>query len=682
MNILTIVTKISSGKECSLRRLLRTEADPAYDRRKFLRCRPKFKFHEIPGLHFCSFVILSGDEEFAPYLVFEATFDGLKEDFINALLQIAGTGIDDVYQHCVGYPVSALVLPNIVAEYLLDHDVGANAFFSGCPGRPVGQIIAEHRLRGDMVAFFEKMRRWGAETGTVHSVRERLQSEVICHRPLREWAEQAAAVPDAVAFGRRRLVLGALALSCILSLATAFALWLMFGLTASEVYCKVSQWYEYTSSPDALIRQCRPHPPSAQFQPDAAARATLIAMLGLWFALRFTELVVVPLSEDPSERNFLRWYARRVVLVLRYAVLIFLIGFGIVALGPVAPALLDKVKGVTKVDLGFGTSWWRTVGALASCAVFLALLRYAATSLKLLVEFQQLSLRKENLRLFLVDFLGLGMLLGIWMAAIVLVALLPTHFVVSVMGYVAPLVEGGLVVAFYVLVTCLFFLFFLIPIAACVIRVLELRDRRRYTSAHHLQKCSYRNASTYAREEVGINAHQNHLASITRVKPGLLRYWMLAGSLCAVNLLARLWFNRGDLGGIPTILSARWVMIDNGRRLLFLDNYGGAWESYLNQFIDLAAVIGLNAIWTNTFLSICPGSMQIGFPDTKFLLWGGAQAEKPFKAYVRQSQVETMVWYSAYPTLSITNINTNTEIRQALFKPSTSSELDAFFGKL
>ena len=149
---------------------------------------------------------------------------------------------------------------------------------------------------------------------------------------------------------------------------------------------------------------------------------------------------------------------------------------------------------------------------------------------------------------------------------------------------------------------------------------------------------------------MGINPYQNHLASVTHVKPGLMRRWLLLTSLRVVNLLARLWFNRGDLAGIPTILSARWVMIDDGRRLLF-SQLRRAWESYLNQFIDLSAVIGLNSISTNTFITVGPEQEPFGFPETKFLLWRGAQAEKPFKAYVRQSQVETIVWYSAYPTL-------------------------------
>ena len=56
-------------------------------------------------------------------------------------------------------------------------------------------------------------------------------------------------------------------------------------------------------------------------------------------------------------------------------------------------------------------------------------------------------------------------------------------------------------------------------------------------------------------------------------------------------------------------------MIDRGQRLLFLDNYSGAWDSYLNEFIDLQAVKGLNAIWSNTFLKV--GTERYNFPPTR-----------------------------------------------------------------
>jgi hypothetical protein len=92
-------------------------------------------------------------------------------------------------------------------------------------------------------------------------------------------------------------------------------------------------------------------------------------------------------------------------------------------------------------------------------------------------------------------------------------------------------------------------------------------------------------------------------------------------------------------------------------------------------------VTGLNAIWTNTFLKTDTSGRRYAFPATKYYLWRGAENEQPFKSYVRQSQIETIVWYSAYPTLTIININTNTDLRQALFTPLAPFELDSVFLK-
>ncbi len=73
-------------------------------------------------------------------------------------------------------------------------------------------------------------------------------------------------------------------------------------------------------------------------------------------------------------------------------------------------------------------------------------------------------------------------------------------------------------------------------------------------------------------------------------------------------------------------------MIDDGRRLLFLTNYDGSWENYLDDFIDKAA-LGLTGIWSNT----------LNFPRTRFLVLGGARDEKRFKAIARKTQAYTNV---------------------------------------
>jgi hypothetical protein len=151
---------------------------------------------------------------------------------------------------------------------------------------------------------------------------------------------------------------------------------------------------------------------------------------------------------------------------------------------------------------------------------------------------------------------------------------------------------------------------------------------------------------------------QNHFASVALVKPGLFRWLLLKLVLKLINLVAAVAENQGSLSGITSIHFARWVVIDRGKRLLFLSNYDGSWENYLDDFIDQASR-GLTAVWSNT----------TGFPRSHFLVFGGATDALLFKTLVRKSQKPSIVWYNAYPDLSIQNIRTNAAIREGLFAP-------------
>ncbi|MFX9181064.1 hypothetical protein ABTN76_20140, partial [Acinetobacter baumannii] len=86
-----------------------------------IECRPLFRFDKIASLHFCSFVILDADGAFAPSLVFEVTFDGSREDFLDELLEVAPEGMHEVYRHCTDYPVSGRAAPQLIEEYLVNH---------------------------------------------------------------------------------------------------------------------------------------------------------------------------------------------------------------------------------------------------------------------------------------------------------------------------------------------------------------------------------------------------------------------------------------------------------------------------------------------------------------------------------------------------------------------------------
>src|SRR5690606_23390996 len=129
-----------------------------------------------------------------------------------------------------------------------------------------------------------------------------------------------------------------------------------------------------------------------------------------------------------------------------------------------------------------------------------------------------------------------------------------------------------------------------------------------------------------------------------------------AMTLWLVNNLARHVYTKGDLGtvrplglnGVDTIHFARWISLDGGRRVMFMSNYDGSFESYMDDFINKVAW-GLNGVFTH----------GVGYPPTRFLVFGGARDEQAFKAYLRQRQLPTAVWYSAYPELTAVNIANN-----------------------
>lgn len=157
---------------------------------------------------------------------------------------------------------------------------------------------------------------------------------------------------------------------------------------------------------------------------------------------------------------------------------------------------------------------------------------------------------------------------------------------------------------------------------------------------------------------------QNQLTTINYIKrPLWFRRLVLQFILAFTNIVARSIENQGSLSGITSIHFARWVIIDGGRRLLFFSNFDSSWESYLSEFVDKAHA-GLTGIWSNV----------VGFPRARGLFGGGAADEQRFKALARDSQVRTHVWYSAYKTLTVRNVNDNSRLRLGLYKDLTEAE--------
>lgn len=673
-NYVTIVTPLEPDSIDFCREYLRDNADPQLGQADaFLQCRPQFRFDEISSLHFCSFVILGTADGGPPSLVFEATFDGSRDDFLNDLLRIAPEGLDTVYRECAGYPACGAATPELVKEYLVRHDVGANTFFSGSPGRTVSQIRGEGRIRDNLATFLSARCQAGEKIpGRAAAILD-IVRDLVRGAGAANWAEQPVQLPWEMRFRSGIARAAIVAVVVLASLLGALVCWAA-GHGPESLHRIVNAWLQTADQIGGRIdNQVTTVFPWVGELVPMIQTSTLRLLSGLalaWVVVRVCELLLKSVSRDVRDQ-FLMWrFPLQLLVVTRFALVAYIVGTVLLATvsgaDALAPEGTNSIWGLFKELIAVG-------GQLLIIGLLLLIGWHFTTSLNLAVELQPLDETWENLRRMGLDLIWFAMLILGGIGVLLISSVLPASFISGMARIIEPIVNFLFLFIFFAVVG-IFVAYAVGLLAMLTIGAMEHHDKSTFDDATGLLSRAPENAKKYTREEGGTNRFQNHLASVTIVKPGVLRRWLLRLALFAVNLLARFWFNKGELGGIPTILSARWVLIDEGRRLLFLDNYGGAWESYLNEFIDLAAVKGLNAIWTNTFVSAA--NKTYGFPPTRFLFWRGAQDARPFKAYVRQSQVETIVWYGAYPTLSVVGINANTDVRQALFQQLQPAGVD------
>jgi deferrochelatase/peroxidase EfeB len=156
---------------------------------------------------------------------------------------------------------------------------------------------------------------------------------------------------------------------------------------------------------------------------------------------------------------------------------------------------------------------------------------------------------------------------------------------------------------------------------------------------------------------------QNHMVSVTVRKPGFVRALTLRLAFWIIGMMASRVYPPGSLSDIATIHAARWITIPGTRKLIFFSNYGGSWESYLEDFITRAHG-GLTAVWSNS----------IGFPRSKNLFQEGATDGERFKRYARHSMQPTRFWYSAYPDLVTDHVRCNAAMRRGLAAALTNDE--------
>lgn len=190
----------------------------------------------------------------------------------------------------------------------------------------------------------------------------------------------------------------------------------------------------------------------------------------------------------------------------------------------------------------------------------------------------------------------------------------------------------------------------MLPVIVLWLRFLELRD-----SSHDEPRVNERVLREMARREDWVA--QNHMGSIVHIRPGVLRTLVVRVGHLGLGLLLRVKATHGYLGSMRTVHFAHWAFLNNGSRLLFLSNFDHSWDSYLDDFIEKAHE-GLTLAW----------GCGVGFPPTRFLIYDGASHGRRFKNWALASRTVSRFWYSAYPTLTVDQIERNYRIADGLHR--------------
>ncbi|MCC8400492.1 hypothetical protein LJ655_01055 [Paraburkholderia sp. MMS20-SJTN17] len=181
--------------------------------------------------------------------------------------------------------------------------------------------------------------------------------------------------------------------------------------------------------------------------------------------------------------------------------------------------------------------------------------------------------------------------------------------------------------------------------------LLKLRELEETDYAEERAPSTAHDAQLLAVENVG---GQNHLASVSRIKPSWIRTATLRLAFILVGA-GRFVSTPGFLGKNGVIHFARWMRLPGTDQLMFWSNYDGTWESYVADFIADAPT-GVTGIWSNC----------VGFPRTHGLVGGGAADRDRTVRWARRQQTPTLFWYGAYRNLSAARIRTNAAIRQGI----------------
>jgi hypothetical protein len=158
---------------------------------------------------------------------------------------------------------------------------------------------------------------------------------------------------------------------------------------------------------------------------------------------------------------------------------------------------------------------------------------------------------------------------------------------------------------------------------------------------------------------------KNELTIWFPVKPTWIGRLLMRLTLFGSERGTRHLWTRGALAGAENIHFARLLLADGGRRMIFMSDYAGSFDAYIDHFIGVGG---------NTRAVVPISSRVLGCPKTRWLYHPEevASFRRRWRAMVRSYQLQASARYIAYPALSANDILNHRVIRAGLFADELS----------
>jgi uncharacterized membrane protein YphA (DoxX/SURF4 family) len=130
---------------------------------------------------------------------------------------------------------------------------------------------------------------------------------------------------------------------------------------------------------------------------------------------------------------------------------------------------------------------------------------------------------------------------------------------------------------------------------------------------------------------------QNQMTLVAKVRPSrLLRLWL---AILASPLVTVFAYPPGNIANVHTLHSFAFVVLDRGKRLVFMAFFDGSLENYLGDFLD-KLIWGLDTFYNNCY----------DYPP------GGMRQVDTFVKWIYERNRAPSVFYSAYPEMTVEHI--------------------------